>query len=38
MKEDFKEEIEKGNLSIEGYEVYIKLLNQLDFKSQRYKK
>ena len=33
-----KEEIEKGNLSKEGYEVYIKLLNQLDFKSQRYKK
>ena len=33
-----KEEIEKGNLSKEGYEVYIKLLNQLDFRSQRYKK
>ena len=33
-----KEQIEKGNLSKEGYEVYIKLLNQLDFKSQRYKK
>ena len=33
-----KEEIEKGNLSKEGYEVYIKLLNQLEFRSQRYKK
>lgn len=33
-----KEEISKGNLSKEGYEVYIKLLNQLDFRSQRYKK
>ena len=33
-----KEEISKGNLSREGYEVYIKLLNQLDFRSQRYKK
>ena len=33
-----KEEIEKGNLSKEGYDVYIKLLNQLDFKSQRYRK
>ena len=33
-----KEEIEKGNLSKEGYDVYIKLLNQLEFKSQRYKK
>jgi ribosome biogenesis GTPase len=33
-----KEEIDKGNLSKEGYEVYIKLLNQLDFRSQRYKK
>ena len=33
-----KEEIAKGNLSEEGYEVYIKLLNQLEFKSQRYKK
>ena len=33
-----KEEIAKGNLSKEGYEVYIKLLNQLEFKSQRYKK
>ena len=33
-----KEEIEKGNLSKEGYEVYIKLLNQLEFSSQRYKK
>ena len=32
------EEIEKGNLSKEGYDVYIKLLNQLDFKAQRYKK
>ena len=33
-----KEEIAKGNLSKEGYEVYIKLLNQLEFKSQRYRK
>ena len=33
-----KEEIEKGNLSEEGYEVYIKLLKQLEFKSQRYRK
>ena len=33
-----KEEIEKGNLSTEGYDVYIKLLNQLEFRSQRYKK
>ncbi len=33
-----KEEIESGNLSKEGYEVYIKLLNQLEFKSQRYRK
>lgn len=33
-----KDEIEKGNLSREGYDVYIKLLNQLEFKSQRYKK
>lgn len=33
-----KEEIEKGNLSKEGYEIYIKLLKQLDFRSQRYKK
>ena len=33
-----KEEIDKGNLSEEGYEVYIKLLNSLDFKSQRYNK
>ena len=33
-----KEEIEKGNLSKEGYEVYIKLLNQLEFRSQRYRK
>ena len=33
-----KEEINKGNLSKEGYEVYIKLLNQLEFRSQRYKK
>ena len=33
-----KEEISKGNLSKEGYEVYIKLLNQLDFRSQRYRK
>ena len=33
-----KEEIAEGNLSKEGYDVYIKLLNQLDFKSQRYKK
>ena len=33
-----KEEINKGNLSKEGYDVYIKLLNQLEFRSQRYKK
>ena len=33
-----KEEITKGNLSKEGYEIYIKLLNQLEFRSQRYKK
>ena len=33
-----KEEISKCNLSKEGYEVYIKLLNQLDFRSQRYRK
>ena len=33
-----KEEIAKGNLSKEGYEIYIKLLNQLEFKSQRYRK
>ena len=33
-----KEEINKGNLSEEGYEVYIKLLNQLEFRSQRYRK
>ena len=33
-----KEEITKGNLSKEGYEVYIKLLSQLEFKSQRYRK
>ena len=33
-----KEEIEKSNLSKEGYEIYIKLLNQLEFKSKRYKK
>ena len=33
-----KEEIDKCNLSKEGYDVYIKLLNQLEFKSQRYKK
>ena len=33
-----KEEIEQGNLSREGYEVYIKLLNTLDYKQERYKK
>ena len=33
-----KEEIAKGNLSKEGYDIYIKLLNQLEFKSQRYRK
>ena len=33
-----KEEIAKGNLSKEGYDIYIKLLNQLEFRSQRYKK
>ena len=33
-----KNEIETGNLSKEGYEVYLKLLSQLDFRSQRYRK
>ena len=33
-----KKEIETGNLSKEGYEVYLKLLSQLDFRSQRYRK
>ena len=33
-----KEEILKGNLSKEGYEVYIKLLNELEYKSKRYQK
>lgn len=33
-----KEEIEKGNLFREGYEVYIKLLNTLEYKQERYKK
>ena len=33
-----KEEISKGNLSKEGYEVYNTLLNQLEFRSQRYRK
>ena len=33
-----KEEIAKGNLSKEGYDIYIKLLNQLEFRSQRYRK
>ena len=33
-----KEEIAKGNLSKEGYEVYIKLLNELDFRKARYQK
>lgn len=33
-----KEEISKGNLSKEGYEVYIKLLNELEYKSKRYQK
>ena len=33
-----KEEIAKGNLSKEGDDIYIKLLNQLEFRSQRYKK
>ena len=33
-----KEEIGKGNLSEEGYDIYIKLLSQLEFRSQRYRK
>ena len=33
-----KEEITNGNLSKEGYDIYIKLLNQLEFRSQRYRK
>lgn len=33
-----KEAISEGNLSKEGYEVYLKLLNELEYKSQRYKK
>lgn len=33
-----KEEIAKGNLSIEGYEAYIKLLNSLEFRFQRFRK
>lgn len=33
-----KEEIAKGNLSNEGYEVYIKLLNELEFRKERYRK
>ena len=33
-----KEEIRSGNLSKEGYDIYIKLLNQLEFRAQRYKK
>lgn len=33
-----KEEIAQGNLSKEGYDIYIKLLNQLEFRSQRYRK
>ena len=33
-----KEEISNGNLSYEGYEIYLKLLSQLEHKSQRYKK
>ena len=33
-----KEEISNGNLSVEGYEVYIKLLNSLPYKAERYNK
>lgn len=33
-----KEAINDGNLSKEGYEIYLKLLNELEYKSQRYKK
>lgn len=32
-----KEEISNGNLSNEGYEAYIKLLNTLPYRSERYK-
>ena len=33
-----KEEIYKGNLSEEGYEIYIKLLSSLKYKQERYQK
>ena len=33
-----KEEIEKGNLSKQGYNVYLKLLSQLEYRQERYKK
>lgn len=33
-----KEEIEKGSLSKEGYEIYLKLLNSLEYKSRRFQK
>lgn len=33
-----KEEIEKGNLSKEGYDAYLKLLNSLPYKIERYSK
>ena len=33
-----KEEINKGNLSKEAYDIYLKLLHSLEYKSQRYKK
>lgn len=33
-----KEEIEKGNLSKEGYEVYLKLLSTISFRFERYNK
>ncbi len=33
-----KEEISKGNLSKEGYEAYIKILNSLPYRNERYNK
>jgi len=33
-----KEEIDKGNLSKEGYDVYLKLLTQLEYRQERYSK
>lgn len=32
-----KEEISKNNLSMQGYEIYLKLLNELEYKQERYK-